>query len=374
VLEIASLAPAPFGCMVLADLGADVIRIDRARPAGGPPAVRSEVDPLIRGRRSLALDLKSDAGREAVLRLASAADVFVEGFRPGVAERLGIEPEPCLEANARLIYARMTGWGQTGPLADRAGHDINYIAASGALEPIGRADQPPTVPLNFVGDFGGGGLLLVVGVLAALYERGRSGAGQVVDVAMVDGSGLLTASLHGMIASGTWGPGRGTNLLDSGAPFYDTYETADGRYVGVGAIERRFYAQLLCGLGLNKAELPDQYDRSRWAELRQRLAIAFKVHDQSHWEEVFADMDACVFPVLSPVEAARHPAARARDSFVTVGGRPQPAPAPRFSRTPAAVPCAPATFAAPADALRAWGLSLPDGAKYAEGCEPPPAS
>jgi crotonobetainyl-CoA:carnitine CoA-transferase CaiB-like acyl-CoA transferase len=363
VLEIASLAPAPFGCMMLADLGADVARIDRLSTTDSSEAMTPAVDPLGRGRRSVPLDLKADEGRTAVLRLVEGADVFVEGFRPGVAERLGVGPGVCLDINPRLVYARMTGWGQSGPMALRAGHDINYIAASGALDPIGRPGEPPTVPLNLVGDFGGGGMLLTAGVLAALYERNQSGLGQVIDVAMVDGSALLTASLHGMIASGNWSPERGANLLDGGAPFYDTYETADGRHVSVGAIERKFYAQLINGLGLVPSELPDQFDRSGWPELRQRIARAFKEHDRDHWGAVFAEIDACVFPVLSPSEAAHHAHATERGSFVTVDDVTQPAPAPRFSRTPTAVPQPSAAALMVGDALRSWGLAADeDGA------------
>jgi alpha-methylacyl-CoA racemase len=350
VLEIASLAPAPFGCMVLADLGADVVRVDRAEGPAITPEAAPRIDPLQRGRRTLALDLKTEGGRDAVRRLAARADVFVEGFRPGVTERLGIGPDELCGRNPRLIYARMTGWGQTGSMARRAGHDINYIAASGALDPIGRSGSAPTVPLNLIGDFGGGGLLLVVGVLTALYERGRSGAGQVIDVAMVDGSALLTASLHGMIASGTWSPDRGTNLLDGGAPFYDTYETADGKYVSVGAIERKFFAELIAGLSLGHGELPDQYDRSRWPELRTRLAAAFKTRSRDEWGMIFAGTDACVYPVLSPAEAASGPL---REQFIEIDGHSQPGPAPRFSRTPAAPP-APTIQATLDEILAAW--------------------
>jgi alpha-methylacyl-CoA racemase len=357
VLEIASLAPAPFGCMMLADLGADVVRINRLSTTGPSQAMTPAPDPLARGRRPVPLELKSDEGRTSVLKLVEGADVFVEGFRPGVTERLGIGPDVCLQVNPRLIYARVTGWGQSGPMAPRAGHDINYIAASGALDPIGRPGEPPTVPLNLVGDFGGGGMLLAAGVLAALYERNQSGMGQVIDVAMVDGSALLIASLHGMIASGDWSPERGTNLLDGGAPFYDTYEAADGRYLSVGAIERKFYAQLINGLGLNPSELPDQFDRSRWPELRQRITRAFKEHGRDHWETVFAEIDACVFPVLSPSEAAHHIHAAERGGFVTVDDVTQPAPAPRFSRTPAALPQRSVSALTVGDALRSWGLA-----------------
>ncbi|GLZ15953.1 CoA transferase [Actinomadura sp. NBRC 104425] len=332
VVEIASAAPAPFACMLLGDLGAEVLRVGRA--SRRRPDERRRVDPLARGRRTVEVDLKSAQGVQVVRRLAAQADVLVEGFRPGVAERLGIGPQDCHAVNPRLIYGRMTGWGQTGPLADRAGHDINYISVAGALEPIGRKGRRPVPPLNLVGDFGGGGMLLAFGIVAALYERDRSGTGQVVDAAMVDGAALLTAFLHGVMASGEWSAERGTNLLDGGAPFYDTYETADGRHVSVGALERRFYAQLLDGLGLDPADLPPQYDRSRWPELRARLAEAFRSRTRDEWEKAFAGTDACVTPVLTPEEATRHPHAVARQGFVEVDGVLQPAPAPRFPARP----------------------------------------
>ncbi len=330
VVEIASLAPAPFGCMILADLGADVLRIDRAGRATGIGA------PLGRGRRSVGVDLKHPDGPAAVLRLVESADVLVEGFRPGVAERLGIGPAECAARNPRLIYGRMTGWGQDGPLADRAGHDINYIAIAGALEPIGRAGEPPVPPLNLVGDFGGGGMLLALGVLAALYERERSGLGQVVDAAMVDGAALLTTFLHGMRAGGMWSAPRGENLLDGGAPFYDTYTTADGKYVSVGALEPQFYAALLAGLGIGAEELPPQLDRAGWPVLRARFTAEFASRTRDEWTAVFDGTDACVAPVLAPAEAPRHPHNAARGVFTEVDGVVQPAPAPRFSRTPAA--------------------------------------
>jgi len=332
VVEIASAAPGPFACMVLADLGAQVLRVDRANKRRAQPH-----DPLARGRRTVSVDLKALDGPAVVKRLVNRADVLVEGFRPGVAERLGIGPDDCHALNPRLIYGRMTGWGQTGPLADRAGHDINYIALAGALEPIGPADQPPVPPLNLLGDFGGGGLLLAFGIVAALYERERSGRGQVVDAAMVDGAALLTAWLHGQRAAGYWTADRGRNLLDGGAPFYTTYRTADGKYVSVGALERRFYAQLLAGLQLDPEQLPAQYDQSGWPQLREEIAAAFRRRTRDEWEEIFAGTDACVTPVLTPEEAAEHPHMRARDAFVEIDGVRQPAPAPRFSRTPGAV-------------------------------------
>jgi crotonobetainyl-CoA:carnitine CoA-transferase CaiB-like acyl-CoA transferase len=334
VVELAGQAPGPFGCMVLADLGADVVRVDRPGP--------SPEGPLQRGRRVTVLDLKSPDGVAGLLRLVDRADVLVEGYRPGVAERLGFGPPVCLDRNPRLVYTRMTGWGQDGPLAARAGHDIDYLAVSGALEPLGRANDRPHAPINLLGDFGGGGMLLAVGVLAALLERERSGAGQVIDAAMVDGSALLTTFLHGMLAAGAWSEPRGENLLDGGAPFYDTYRTADGGFVAVGALEPRFYAALLAGLGLAGLDLTDQYDRAGWPELRRRFADRFARRTRAEWTAVFADTDACVSPVLAPAETHWHPHNAARGTFVEVGGVRQPAPAPRFSRTPAAVPRPPA--------------------------------
>src|SRR5271165_1692817 len=273
VIEIASLAPAPFGCMILADLGADVLRVDRAERCG--PGSRQPIDPLSRGRRSVGLNLKDPAAIGLLLRLIEDADVLVEGFRPGVAERLGFGPQVCAERNSGLIFARMTGWGQDGPLAPTAGHDIDYIAISGALSMVGRAGESPVPPVNLLGDFGGGGMLLALGILAALVERAHSGRGQVVDAAMVDGSPLLTSFVYGMLASGTWQDNRGSNLLDGGAPFYDTYATADGQYVAVGALEPQFYAALLHGLGLAEADLPHQLDGDGWPVLRQRFTAAF---------------------------------------------------------------------------------------------------
>jgi alpha-methylacyl-CoA racemase len=356
VIEIASLAPAPFGCMVLADLGADVLRVDRADRSG--PEARTPVDPLVRGRRSIGLNLKDPSGVDLLLRLIEGADVLVEGFRPGVAERLGFGPEECARRNPRLVFARMTGWGQEGPLASTAGHDIDYIGISGALAPIGRAGERPVPPLNLVGDFGGGGMLLAVGVLAALVERERSGRGQVVDAAMVDGSALLTSFIYGMRATGTWRDQRGSNMLDGGAPWYDTYETADGGYVAVGAIEPQFYAALLDGLGLAGADLPGQLDPSGWPELRRRFAEVFASRGRDEWAEVFAGTDACVAPVLSMAETAGHPHAVARNAFIDVGGVTQPAPAPRFGRSPAGQPTPPPRPGADTDAVLAdLGLS-----------------
>jgi alpha-methylacyl-CoA racemase len=351
VIEIASLAPAPFCCMVLSDLGADVLRVDRAEQCG--PEAAAPADPLSRGRRSIGLNLKDADGVWLLLRLAESADVLVEGFRPGVAERLGFGPQVCARRNPRLVYARMTGWGQDSPLADTAGHDIDYIGVSGALYPIGRAGERPVPPLNLVGDFGGGGMLLAVGVLAALLERQRSGLGQAVDAAMVDGSALLSSFLYGLRATGAWQDARGVNLLDGGAPFYDTYQTADGEYVAVGALEPKFYAELLAGLGLEGADLPAQYDRAGWPELRDRLAAAFLQRTRDEWAEAFAGSDACVAPVLSPAEAPGHPYNAARGTFTEVGGLVQPAPAPRFGRSAAGAPSPPPRPGADTDAVLA---------------------
>ncbi len=380
VIEIASLAPAPFGCMILADLGADVLRVERAETCG--PTAAAPLDPLVRGRRSIGLNLKDPAGVGVLLRLVEDADVLVEGFRPGVTERLGFGPADCAAGNPRLVYARMTGWGQRGPLAATAGHDIDYIAVAGALEPIGRAGERPVPPLNLVADFGGGGMLLALGVLAALLERERSGLGQLIDAAMVDGSALLTSFFYGLRAAGVWRDERGTNLLDGGAPFYDTYETADGRHMAVGALEPKFYAALLAGLDLaepgkpglghtgagetrpartgrdeagqhGETGLPGQYDLAGWPVLRARFTDAFLARTQAEWTEVFAGTDACVAPVLGPADAPAHPHNAARGTFIEVGGVTQPAPAPRFGRTAAGVPQPPPRPGADTDTVLA---------------------
>lgn len=351
VVELAGIGPGPFAAMVLADLGADVLCV--ARPGEEAPGV----DPLRRGRPSIGVDLKADEGRALVQALAERADALLEGFRPGVAERLGLGPDVLCARNPRLVYGRVTGWGQDGPWAARAGHDIDYIALAGALGAIGREGQAPVPPINLLGDFGGGGMLLVVGVLAALLEARRSGRGQVVDAAMVDGTALLLAMQSGLRAQGLWSDERGTNLLDTGAPFYDVYETSDSRYVAIGALEPKFFAELIERLGLEVSEV-ERLDRSRWPELRAKLAEVFRSRSRAEWEAVFEGSDACVAPVLSLEEAARHPHNAARATWVSVDGVLQPAPAPRFSRTPAAVPAS----AAGADrgtllgALASWGV------------------
>jgi len=322
--------------MVLADLGADVVSIERVGSDGevvSPRGTSGATDVLGRGRPAIGLDLKSAAGRQSAERLIGYADVLIEGFRPGVIGRLGLGPHSCLAANPGLIYGRITGWGQHGPLAQVAGHDVNYIAVAGALHPVGRAHQPPVPPVNLLGDFAGGGLLIVVGVLAALVERQRSGCGQVVDAAMVDGAALLTAFLHGARASGHWNDERGTNLVDTVRPFYDVYETSDGGHMAVGAIESAFYAEFLARLELDAATLPSQHDPAGWPALREAFAAAFRTRTQRAWTTIFEQGDGCVSPVLSLDEAPAHPHNQQRGTFITVDGVVQPAPAPRFSRT-----------------------------------------
>ena len=335
VVEVGSIGPGPFAAMVLADLGAEVTRVEGT---GGGPALVPH-DAMLRGRHaSIAVDLKDPAGLEVLLRLVDGSDILIEGFRPGVMERLGAGPVECLERNPRLIYGRITGWGQEGPRAREAGHDIDYIAVAGALHPIGAADAPPPPPLNLVADFGGGGMLLVTGVLAALVERSTSRHGQVVDAAMVDGSALLTTMFHGLMASGMWTEDRGGNLLDGGAPFYRCYRTGDGRYIAVGALEPPFYAALLSGLGLEAEDLPAQYDREGWPMLAARFEQVFASRTRDEWASVFAGSDACVAPVLSLAEAPGDRHATDRAGFVEIAGVVQPAPAPRFSRSATRVP------------------------------------
>lgn len=336
VVELAGIGPGPHGAMVLADLGAQVVRVDR--PGGlqlGDPAL---ADPTLRGRRRVAADLKSPEGVETVLRLVERADVLVEGYRPGVTERLGVGPDACHARNPALVYARMTGWGQDGPMAQRAGHDINYISLTGALHAIGRAGERPVPPLNLVGDFGGGSMLLVVGVLAALWEAQRSGRGQVVDAAMVDGASVLSQMFWGFLAQGAWTDERDANVLDGHAPFYDTYTCADGRHVAVGPLEPQFYAAFLAGLGIDPADLPAQYDRAGWPVLRARFTELLASRTRDEWAAVFDGTDACVTPVLAFGEVAAHPHLAARGTIVEADGVAQAAPAPRFSRTPAQLP------------------------------------
>ncbi len=340
VVEVASIGPGPFCAMVLADLGADVIRIERptmAAPESDPPP-----DPLQRGRStSVALDLKDPEGLEVLLDLVESADVLIEGFRPGVMERLGAGPKECLTLNPRLIYGRMTGWGQDGPRAVSAGHDLNYLAVAGVLHSIGSADRPPPVPLNLIADFGGGGMLLALGICAALAGRTSGSPGQIIDAAMVDGAALLMAMFHGMRTTGTWTDDREANLLDGGAPFYRCYETADGKFMAVGAIEPQFFAALLEGLEIEPETVGGQYDRSTWAETGDRFAAVFVGHTRDEWDRTFTGTDACVAPVNDMGEATADPHMVERESFVEVAGVVQPAPAPRFSVTSLGTPSPP---------------------------------
>ena len=356
VVELAGMGPAPFACMLLADLGADVIRIDR--PTAGELEVPPHLELLNRGKRSVILDLKRPEGVEAVLALVAGADMFVEGFRPGVAERLGLGPSDALARRPALVYGRMTGWGQDGPAASAAGHDVTYLAVTGALHAIGEPAGAPQIPLNLVGDFGGGSTYLVIGLLAALQEARASGRGQVVDAAILDGSLHLLTMFHGLLAAGQWSDVRGANTLDGGAPFYAVYPTSDGKFMAVGALERRFYAELLRGLEL--ADSPDhQDDRAHWPQLRARLAARFAARTQDEWTRRFAGSDACVSPVLSLREAAGHPQVAARHAMVDVAGVVQPAVAPRFSHHPGLTPGAPGLPGADTRAvLREAGLDV----------------
>jgi alpha-methylacyl-CoA racemase len=330
VVCLSSLGPVPFAAMLLGDLGAQVIRVDRPGRTGSLTGLPLEDDPRTRGHRGIGIDLRSPAGRAVLLRLVAEADVFLEGMRPGVTEKLGIGPDDLLDVNPGLVYGRATGWGQSGPRAAQAGHDINYAAVAGGVFPLGPADAPPLPPLNLLADFGGGGAYLALGLLAALHQRQATGRGQVVDAAMVDGVASLTTMLHGMLAAGLWSDRRGENLLDGAAPFYRTYRTADGGFMAVGALEPQFYRELLDTLGLAHGESP-QHDRSRWPEQSERLAEIFAAKTRADWELVFAGRDACVTPVLSLAEAARAPELRERGTYVDWDGVPQPAPAPRLS-------------------------------------------
>jgi alpha-methylacyl-CoA racemase len=364
VIEIAGIGPGPYCGMMLADMGADVIRIDRAATVQGGDPDRPPADLLNRGRRSVGVDLKSPDGVEVVLDLVEKADALIEGFRPGVTERLGIGPDDCLARNPRLVYGRMTGWGQDGPYATTAGHDINYISLAGALEPIGRRGEAPVPPLNLVGDFGGGGMLLAFGVACGIIEAQRSGEGQVIDAAMVDGAASLMTMTHSFRAMGLWNDERGTNMLDTGAHFYDVYECADGTYVSIGSIEPQFYAELLRLTGLEGEELPWQQDRSQWPALKERLAAIFRTKTRAEWCELMEGTDVCFAPVLAIPEAIEHPHNVARGTFVEVAGIPQPGPAPRFSRTPGEISRPPAHAGQHTDEVLAEiGL---DGARIAK--------
>ncbi|CAN7574201.1 CaiB/BaiF CoA transferase family protein [Mycolicibacterium frederiksbergense] len=350
VVELAGIGPGPHAAMILGDLGADVVRVDRPTAKNGAIS-----DAMLRNRRSVTADLKSDEGRQFVLDLVAKADVLIEGFRPGVTERLGLGPEDCAKVNEKLVYARMTGWGQDGPRALQAGHDINYISLNGVLHAIGRKGERPVPPLNLAGDFGGGSMFLLLGILSALWERQTSGKGQVVDAAMIDGSSVLIQMMWAFRAQGVWSDERGTNMLDTGAPYYDTYETADGKYFAIGAIEPQFYAELLAKLGLDPATLPAQNDIERWEELRATFTEVFKTKDRDEWAAVFAGSDACATPVLAFGEVLDEPHIADRSTFYETQHGLQPMPAPRFSRSEPAVPSPPPLIGADNDAvLKDW--------------------
>jgi alpha-methylacyl-CoA racemase len=371
IIELAGIGPCPFAAMMLADAGAQVIRLERAAPGAPERAAASETshwDLLTRSRSSVGIDLKNPEAIELVLRLVEGADGLVEGFRPGVAERLGLGPEACFARNPALVYGRMTGWGQDGPLAPRAGHDIDYIAIGGALWPMGRADSAPVPPLNLVGDFGGGGMLLAFGMVSALLEAARSGQGQVVDAAMVDGAAILMTMIHSFHASGIWNDERGANMLDTGAPFYEVYETADHRYLALGGIEPQFYAELLEGLGLAGDPLfAAQNDRANWPAMKAGVAAVIATRTRDEWTAIFDGTDACVAPVLSPWEAPSHPHNQARSTFVEVDGAVQPAPAPRFSRTPSSISRPPSVPGGDTvSGLLEWGIEEGTVAKLRE--------
>jgi alpha-methylacyl-CoA racemase len=356
VLEMTGLGPCPFAGMLLADMGADVVRVDRSSSAALPLGLPTDRDVISRGKRSVVIDLKHPEGTEAALALCRSADVLIEGFRPGVMERLGLGPEPVLQQNPALIYGRLTGWGQTGPLAQRAGHDINYLAISGSLHAIGARDQPPAVPLNLIADYAGGSMFLVSGVLAALYEARKSGKGQVVDAAMVDGAAVLSAMFHGLLAVGAWQDQRQSNLLDGGCYFYRAYQTKDDESIAVGPLEAKFFQELVTKLGPEAAELT-QADRTRWPEYETKLEALIKTKTRDEWATIFASSDACVAPVLSLSEAQTHPYNSARNVFQTQFGIPQPSPAPRFDRTASNITQPPAALGADTrTVLLDWGL------------------
>jgi len=358
IVEFAGLGPGPFAAMMMADMGADVLRIDRKNAR----AVLSPDDPatnlLARGRRSVGLDLKSPQGIDTALRLVDQADGLIEGFRPGVMERLGLGPDVCMPRNEKLVYGRMTGWGQDGPLADAAGHDINYISLTGVLAAIGRADTGPVPPLNLVGDFGGGGMLLAFGLVCAMLEARQSGQGQIVDAAMTDGSAILMTGIFGFFKSGAWSSQREDNILDGAAPFYGTYQCADGEWLSVGSIEPQFFDILLDKIGMTKEAFGGQWDKPRWPEQRQVLADAFAGKTRDEWCDLMEGSDICFAPILNMGEATQHPHNVARQTFVTHNGIQQPAPAPRFSRTPAELGIsAPAPGSNTREGLADWGLT-----------------
>ncbi len=357
VVEFAGIGPAPMCAMLLSDMGAEVLRLDRAEDADLGVPTDAKFNLLGRGRRSVAIDLKKPEGTEAALKLIEQADALIEGFRPGVMERLGLSPEVCLARNPRLVFGRMTGWGQEGPLANAVGHDINYIALIGALHSIGRKGEAPIPPLNLVGDFGGGGVFLALGVVGALLETQKSGKGQVIDVAMIDGAASLMTAIYGLRAAGKWTDNRGENILDTGAHYYNVYETSDGQYLSIGSIEAKFYAELLRLTGLEREELPHQNNRAEWPSLTEKLAAIFKTRTLAEWNELLEGSDICYAPVLNMADAPNHPHNQERATFVEVEGVPQPAPAPRFSRTPSAIQRPPASPGEHTEeALRDWGF------------------
>ena len=358
IVELAGVGPVPFAAMLLADMGADIVTVDRLVPSGLGVKKEPRFDPTTRSRPSIAVDLKSRQGQAVVLRLVGQADALLEGFRPGVMERLGLGPDVCAQRNPRLVFGRATGWGQDGPLANSVGHDLNYLAITGALSMIGPRDGTPSIPLNLLGDYAGGGVYLALGVLAAILEAKRSGQGQVVDAAMVDGIESMMTHYFAYVASGRWKLQRESNFFDGGAPWYAIYETSDGKHVSVAPVERKFYEQLLVGMGLDAATVPDQLDRSTWPELRRQFAAIFRGKSRDQWCQVMEGRDACFAPVLDLEEAPRHPHLAARHGFETVDGVLQPAPAPRFSRTPSAVRRPPPVPGADTGAaLRAWGFN-----------------
>lgn len=357
IIEIKGIGPGPFAGMLLADMGADVIVIERSSKGSGTVALPAAMDCNSRGKKSIALNLKTTAGAETLLRLVESADILFEGFRPGVAERLGFGPEQCHARNPRLVYGRITGWGQTGPLAKTAGHDINYISLTGSLAAIGNLDKS-TVPLNLVGDYAGGSMYLVMGMLAALYEAQRSGKGDVIDAAITDGSASLMSVFHSMDKLGAWIPERGSNMLDGSAPFYDVYETSDGRFVSIGSIEPQFYALLVEKTGVDPEVFANSYDKSQWPQMKERLIEVFKTKSQAQWCELMEGTDLCFAPVLNYREAPAHPHNAARNTYIDIDGLIQPAPAPRFARSDCATPSSPSSEGADTqEVLTQWGFS-----------------
>ena len=358
VVELAGIGPGPMCAMLLSDMGAEVLRVDRVTPSGLGMKREPRFDLLNRGRRSVAIDVKTDEGRETALRLIDQADALIEGFRPGVMERLGLGPEPCLARNPALVYGRMTGWGQSGPISHAAGHDINYIALTGALHAVGPRNGPPVVPLNLFGDFGGGALYLAFGIACGIIEARESGQGQIVDAAMTDGSASLMTMFYGMLASGNWNDRRGSNAVDGGSHFYTIYETKAENHVSIGSIEAKFYAELLQLTGLVEETLPEQFDADSWETMREKLTVIFKSKTRDEWVAIMEGSDVCFAPVLSLSEAPEHPHNKSRETFVEVDGIVQPAPAPRFSRTEAAIQSPPPSPGQhTGDALADWGFS-----------------